>query len=86
MAEKECVPVLSSSLKGDKAVAASGSRNEVSGEKRAEGQCPEVLGEGRCYGTYLVERLEVLLILHQKWEITDQIQSDKNIPTKAKLE
>lgn len=37
MAEKECVPVLSSSLKGDKAFVASGSGNEVSGEKRAEG-------------------------------------------------
>lgn len=37
MAEKECVPVLFSSLKGDKTVVDSGSGNEVSGEKRAEG-------------------------------------------------
>lgn len=61
MAEKECVPVLSSTLKGDKAVVASGSRNEVSGERRElKGNSRRYLGssqlgEGRCYW-YLLGR------------------------------
>lgn len=78
MTGKECIPVLPSSLRGDKAVAAGG-RNEVSGEPRAEGQCPEVSGITTTWGREVLWHLLgrdwrcCLVFLHQTREISDQI-------------